>query len=123
MKHADPRMPSPDTCVLRDVLERRAREMPDRCFVTFADGACQNHRADQFGHLADAGGTAGLRAFAGAEEGENRFDAAREFRAQQFGLASAIGAHGGDRAALARIADMALRQIVPEVGGARRGRA
>ena len=32
-------MPSPDTCVLRDVLERRAREMPDRCFVTFADGA------------------------------------------------------------------------------------
>lgn len=39
MKHAYHRMPSPDTCVLRDVLERRARETPDRCFVTFADGA------------------------------------------------------------------------------------
>lgn len=34
----DPRMPSPDTCVLRDVLERRAREKPDLCFATFADG-------------------------------------------------------------------------------------
>ena len=31
-------MPSPDTCVLRDVLERRAKETPESCFVTFEDG-------------------------------------------------------------------------------------
>jgi len=31
-------MPPPDTCVLRDLLERRAQETPDRCFATFADG-------------------------------------------------------------------------------------
>jgi crotonobetaine/carnitine-CoA ligase len=37
-KLADPRMPLPQNCVLRDVLERHARATPDRCFVTFENG-------------------------------------------------------------------------------------
>ena len=39
MNHSDPRMPKPDSCVLRDVLDRRAKETPDRCFVSFANCA------------------------------------------------------------------------------------
>jgi len=45
----DPRMPSPDTCVLRDVLERRAKETPESCFVTFEDGTSWSY-AQLLGH-------------------------------------------------------------------------
>jgi len=34
----DPRMPAPDECVLRPLLERRARETPDKLFALFEDG-------------------------------------------------------------------------------------
>jgi crotonobetaine/carnitine-CoA ligase len=33
----DPRIPSPEDCVLRPLLDRRARETPDKVFVQFAD--------------------------------------------------------------------------------------
>jgi len=36
--HLDPRMPPPEACVLRDLVERRARETPDRLFAIFPDG-------------------------------------------------------------------------------------
>ena len=42
-------MPSPDTCVLRDVLERRAKETPESCFVTFEDGTSWSY-AQLLGH-------------------------------------------------------------------------
>ena len=42
-------MPSPDTCVLRDVLERRAKEAPESCFVTFEDGTSWSY-AQLLGH-------------------------------------------------------------------------
>jgi len=32
----DPRMPPPDRCVLGPLLERRARETPDKVFALFA---------------------------------------------------------------------------------------
>lgn len=35
---ADPRVPAPDRCVLRPLLERRARETPDKVYARFADG-------------------------------------------------------------------------------------
>lgn len=35
----DPRMPRVEDCVLRPLLERRARETPDKVFAVFADGA------------------------------------------------------------------------------------
>jgi carnitine-CoA ligase len=35
----DPRVPPPEDCVLQPLLDRRAREMPDKVFVRFADGA------------------------------------------------------------------------------------
>ena len=39
MHHApDPRMPPVDHCVLRDVLERQARERPGQVFLTQANG-------------------------------------------------------------------------------------
>ena len=34
----DPRMPPPEDCVLRPLLDRRARETPDKVFVVFEDG-------------------------------------------------------------------------------------
>ncbi len=34
----DPRMPRTDECVLRPLLDRRARETPDKVFVVFEDG-------------------------------------------------------------------------------------
>jgi len=34
----DPRMPPPEDCVLRPLLERRAAETPDKVFVIFEDG-------------------------------------------------------------------------------------
>ncbi len=34
----DPRMPAPEDCVLRPLLERRARETPDKVFALFEDG-------------------------------------------------------------------------------------
>lgn len=38
VKFSDPRIPPPEACVLRDVLDLRAAETPDRCFATFPDG-------------------------------------------------------------------------------------
>jgi len=35
---SDPRIPAPDVCVLRHVLDRHARERPDAVFVRFEDG-------------------------------------------------------------------------------------
>ncbi len=34
----DPRMPPPEDCVLRPLLDRRARETPDKVFAVFEDG-------------------------------------------------------------------------------------
>ncbi len=34
----DPRVPAPEECVLRPLLERRARETPHKVFIRFADG-------------------------------------------------------------------------------------
>jgi len=36
---SDPRIPPPETCVLRHVLDRHARERPDAVFACFEDGA------------------------------------------------------------------------------------
>ena len=38
-KLIDPRLPAPEDCVIRYLLERDAREFPDRCFVRFVDGS------------------------------------------------------------------------------------
>ena len=40
----DPRMPPVDQIVLRDVLERQARERPDKVFAIFEDGSCWTYR-------------------------------------------------------------------------------
>jgi carnitine-CoA ligase len=40
----DPRVPAPEDCVLRPLLERRAAETPDRIFARFADGATWTYR-------------------------------------------------------------------------------
>jgi len=42
--HLDPRMPSADQCVLRNLLERRAAEMPDTTFAIFPDGSSWTYR-------------------------------------------------------------------------------
>ena len=39
MPFADPRIPAPDHCVLRPVLERHAAAQPDAVFARFADGS------------------------------------------------------------------------------------
>jgi carnitine-CoA ligase len=36
--HLDPRMPRPDQCVQRDMIERWARTQPKKTFAIFADG-------------------------------------------------------------------------------------
>ncbi len=36
--YLDPRMPRPEDCVLRPLLDRRARETPDKVFAIFEDG-------------------------------------------------------------------------------------
>ena len=38
-QHLDPRMPRTDQCVQREMIDRWAREQPDKVFATFADGA------------------------------------------------------------------------------------
>jgi len=40
----DPRVPLPEDCVLRPLLDRRARETPDKVFVRFADGVEWTYR-------------------------------------------------------------------------------
>lgn len=40
----DPRMPPLDHCVLREVLERQARERPDQVFLALADGTAWTYR-------------------------------------------------------------------------------
>ena len=40
----DPRIPAADVCVLRPVLDRRARETPDKLFARFADGQQWTYR-------------------------------------------------------------------------------
>lgn len=42
--HLDPRMPAADQCVLRDLLERQSRELPDKEFVVFGDGTSWTYR-------------------------------------------------------------------------------
>ncbi len=36
--HDDPHMPAPESCVLRDMLDARARAQPDKTFAVFQDG-------------------------------------------------------------------------------------
>lgn len=43
---SDPRIPSSEVCVLRPLLDRRAKEIPDKVFAKFADG-----RAWSYGEL------------------------------------------------------------------------
>ena len=38
MTTTDPRMPSADDCVIRDILENHARDIPDAPFALFPDG-------------------------------------------------------------------------------------
>jgi crotonobetaine/carnitine-CoA ligase len=40
----DPRVPAPEDCVLRPLLERRAAETPDKVFLRFADGGEWTYR-------------------------------------------------------------------------------
>jgi crotonobetaine/carnitine-CoA ligase len=40
----DKRVPPPEDCVLRPLLERRAAEMPDKLFARFADGTAWTYR-------------------------------------------------------------------------------
>jgi crotonobetaine/carnitine-CoA ligase len=40
----DPRVPAPEDCVLRPLLERRSAETPDRVFARFADGSTWTYR-------------------------------------------------------------------------------
>jgi carnitine-CoA ligase len=40
----DPRMPPVDQVVLRNVLERQARERPEKVFAVFEDGSCWTYR-------------------------------------------------------------------------------
>lgn len=40
----DPRMPPPEECVLRPLLERRAAATPEQPFALFADGTCWTYR-------------------------------------------------------------------------------
>jgi carnitine-CoA ligase len=35
----DPRVLPPDVCVLRNILDRNAAELPDKVFVRFDDGS------------------------------------------------------------------------------------
>ena len=42
--HLDPRMPPADACVLRPLLERRARETPDKVYAWFEGGAPWTYR-------------------------------------------------------------------------------
>jgi crotonobetaine/carnitine-CoA ligase len=63
----DPRIPAPELCVLRPLLERRAAQTPDKVFVRFADGAQWTYRET----LDIARRTAiGLRAL-GVKQGEH----------------------------------------------------
>ncbi|WP_395711419.1 AMP-binding protein [Reyranella sp.] len=41
----DPRMPPRDECVMRDLIDRRAREVPDQPFAIFADGSSWSYGA------------------------------------------------------------------------------
>jgi carnitine-CoA ligase len=45
--HLDPRMPRPDQCVQRYMIERWAREQPDKTFAIFADGEQWTYREMQ----------------------------------------------------------------------------
>ncbi|HJQ55667.1 MAG TPA: AMP-binding protein, partial [Vineibacter sp.] len=40
----DPRVPAPEACVLRPLLERRAADTPDKVFIRFADGSEWTYR-------------------------------------------------------------------------------
>ena len=44
MSWRDPRVPPPEDCVLRPLLERRATVMPDKVFARFPDGRAGRHR-------------------------------------------------------------------------------
>jgi carnitine-CoA ligase len=39
----DKRVPPTEDCVLRDLLQRRALEMPDKAFVRFSDKGAWTH--------------------------------------------------------------------------------
>ncbi|TXL71834.1 ATP-dependent acyl-CoA ligase [Vineibacter terrae] len=63
----DPRVPAPEDCVLRPLLERRAAATPDKVFIRFADGSTWTYRQT----LEIARRTAsGLRAL-GVRQGEH----------------------------------------------------
>ena len=59
----DARIPSADTCVLRDVLKRQARERPDQAYVRFLDGTDWSYRElhDRVRRTAAALQAAGVR--------------------------------------------------------------
>ncbi|MEJ5988439.1 AMP-binding protein [Ramlibacter sp. PS3R-8] len=62
----DPRMPPRDECVLRDLLDRHARERPDAVFAVFRDGRRWTYREL---HAKVRAATAGLQR-AGVAQGE-----------------------------------------------------
>ncbi|TWS96178.1 AMP-binding protein [Reyranella sp. CPCC 100927] len=63
----DPRVPPPEDCVLRPLLERRTAETPDKVFIRFADGSAWTYRQT----LDNASRTAaGLHAL-GVRQGEH----------------------------------------------------
>ncbi len=63
----DPRIPPPEDCVLRPLLDRRARETPDKVFVKFADGGATWTYAELRQHVRET--AAALQAL-GVRQGE-----------------------------------------------------
>ena len=43
-RQSDPRVPPPEVCVLRPLLDRRASETPEKIFAKFADGSFWTYR-------------------------------------------------------------------------------
>ena len=41
----DPRIPAPDDCITRLLIDRRARETPDKVFSLFPDGSSWTYRS------------------------------------------------------------------------------
>jgi crotonobetaine/carnitine-CoA ligase len=63
----DPRIPSPEDCVLRPLLDRRARETPDKVFVQFADTGATWTYAELYDHVRE---TAAALQGEGVRQGE-----------------------------------------------------
>ena len=64
---SDPRVPAPEVCVLRPLLERRAAETPSKIFALFADGRSWTYAQ----LLADVRTTAAALQKLGVKQGDN----------------------------------------------------